>query len=553
MTKLYRQASASLRSAADVSATTERASIYDEVTSAIIAQLEEGIAPWAKPWSNKATGPVMPVNKDGRRYSGVNVLLLWGAMISKGYSSAHFMTFKQAKDLGGCVRKGEKATSIVYADRFIPKGEAEKAAAEGRDANAIPFLKRYSVFNVEQIDGLPARFYVQPEPVSLVDQNEAGERLIRASGADFRIGGDRAFYSIDGDYVQVPPQPAFHASIDYYRTAAHELCHWTGSAKRLARKFGLQFGNADYAREELVAELGAAFLCASLGINPTVRHADYLGSWLRVLKADNKAIFKAASGASKAADFLLALYEASPEPVDPDPKGKRDDVQPQPVKAEPVAVDPVAPAQPVEGEREAEPVLFRLMPEEAPVSLPRPFPQPVKAEPQREPETGPKCYPADVSAYYEGGRRVMRDGVPCKEFGKPRSAETTALKERLAMVCAGKMEWDGDANFPGFRFTPAEERKGKAKRSATPAVKVSPAAKAYYAGGHRFVIDGVPVRLSSRPTKNMAALLRQNDAFAPMPVGFERHLVQSREERQAEAAWLKRMGYVDRWTKCAEV
>lgn len=644
MTKLYRKA-------ADVSAATvepqgARASIYDEVTASIIEQLEAGIAPWAKPWTNKATGAVMPINKDGRRYSGVNVLLLWGAMISRGYSSATFMTFKQAKDLGGCVRKGEKATSIVYADRFVPKGEAEKAAQEGRDAAAIPFLKRYSVFNVEQIDGLPARFYETAEPISLVEQNEAGERLIRASGADFRIGGDKAFYSIDGDYVQVPPQPAFHHAIEYYRTAAHELCHWTGSAKRLARKFGLTFGNADYAKEELVAELGAAFLCASLGINPTVRHADYLGSWLRVLKADNKAIFKAASQASKAADFLLALYDASPD--GDDPKGtKGDDVEP--VAVEPVAVDPVgqladnsrlrahlverdgkrfvtasftpdgiykslenrlaeangcryashragyrfsvrawnrfvealrdkavqhpsyqaaleglkpvpaakaakpAPApvapspQPVEGEREAEPVLFRLMPEEVPAAERSDAWEPV--EPVSAPQTveqpiASPCVPADVSAYYAGGRRVMRDGVPCKVFSRPRSAETTALIDRLAMVCAGKVEWEGDPNFPGFSFKPAVDRKGAGKRSAASAVKVSPAVKSYYEGGHRFIIDGVPVRLASKPTRNSATLLRQNKAFAPMSQDFgPLYLCQSAEERQAEAAWLERMGF----------
>ena len=144
-----------------------------------------------------------------------------------------------------------------------------------------------------------------PAPLPERELHRAAEDLIAATGADFRIGGAQAFYSPSGDFVMVPPQPAFHHQIDYYRTALHELGHWTGHGSRLGRDQTGRFGSAPYAREELVAELASAFLCAALGIEPTVRHADYLGSWLTVLRADNRAIFRAASQASKSAEFLL--------------------------------------------------------------------------------------------------------------------------------------------------------------------------------------------------------------------------------------------------------
>ena len=163
------------------------------------------------------------------------------------------------------------------------------------------------MFNAAQCDGLPERLTANPTPLPEREQHESAEVLIAATGADFRIGGARAFYNVGDDYVQVPPQPAFTHQIDFYRTALHELGHWTGSKERLARDQSGRFGFALYAQEELCAELASAYLCAALGIVPTVRHADYLGTWLEVLRADNRAIFKAASQASKAADFLLAF------------------------------------------------------------------------------------------------------------------------------------------------------------------------------------------------------------------------------------------------------
>jgi antirestriction protein ArdC len=247
----------------------------------------------------------MPRNAlTGRAYSGVNVLILWATVMARGWPSQNWLTFKQALDAGGHVRKGERGATIVFADRFTPEAEWARAEAAGEDAKAIPFLKRFTVFNVAQIDGLGD---CAPEPQALGPREivEAGERLIAASGVDFRIGGNAAFYAPGPDVVQVPPQQAFSQPIDYYRTAFHELAHATGHSARLGRNQKGRFGSADYAREELVAELGAAFLCASLGIRPTVRHADYIGAWLTVLRNDARAIFRAAAAASRAADWLL--------------------------------------------------------------------------------------------------------------------------------------------------------------------------------------------------------------------------------------------------------
>jgi antirestriction protein ArdC len=285
-----------------------RVSLYDEVTAKIIAQLEAGCFPWAQPWSSAAAVPGLPRNAvSGRPYSGINVLILWGAAFEGCYPSQDWLTFRQALAAGGCVRKGERGHTVFYADRFTPDNEREgKETAEG-EPRSIPFLKRFVVFNAAQCDGLPERLTADPTPLPEREQHESAEALIAATGADFRIGGVRAFYNVGEDYVQVPPQPAFTHQIDFYRTALHELGHWTGSKERLARDQSGRFGSALYAREELCAELASAFLCAARGIVPTVRHADYLGSWLTVLRADSRAIFKAASQASKAADFLLAF------------------------------------------------------------------------------------------------------------------------------------------------------------------------------------------------------------------------------------------------------
>lgn len=292
-----------------------RGSLYEEVTASIIAQLKEGVFPWVRPWNKALTAPGLPRNAvTARPYSGINVLILWGAVIEGGYPSQDWLTFRQALAAGGAVRKGERGRTVFYADRFVPKGEREGSDRnEEGEARGIAFLKRFTVFNVAQCEGLPEGLVSAPVPLPERELLDSAEALIAATGADFRIGAAEAFYSPSGDYVQVPPKPAFHHQIDYYRTALHELGHWAGHGARLGRDQTGRFGSAAYAREELVAELASAFLCAALGIQPTVRHADYLGSWLAVLRADNRAIFRAASQASRAAEFLLQFHAPAPE------------------------------------------------------------------------------------------------------------------------------------------------------------------------------------------------------------------------------------------------
>jgi len=292
-----------------------RVNLYDEVTQRIVAELEAGTVPWVRPWGRAAAGAGLPVNAaTGRAYSGINVLILWGAVIAADYPTQGWLTFRQALDAGGAVRKGEKGTGIVYADRFVPEAEKSRAAEQGGDAKAVPFLKRFTVFNVAQCEGLPEAFSAAPPLVPVCQTLPRAEAVIAASGIGFRLGGDRAFYAPGPDIVQMPPPPAFAEPLDFYRVGLHELTHGTGHPARLARNQTGAFGSKDYAREELVAEMGSAFLCAALGIVPTLRHADYLASWLAVLREDNRAIFRAASAASKAADWLLsrpgALIEA---------------------------------------------------------------------------------------------------------------------------------------------------------------------------------------------------------------------------------------------------
>lgn len=294
-----------------------RVSLYDAVTGRIVAELEAGRIPWVQPWDAAAFAPGLPQNADTRRsYSGINILILWAEAARRGFPAQRWLTFRQARAAGGAVRRGETGTTIFYAARFTPKGEAGGGAADGGGADggsdgggdrAVPFLKRFTLFNVAQCEGLPERCSRAAAPLPPRETIPAAEALIAATGADIRIGGNEAYYSPGGDYVALPPQQAFRQQIDYYRTALHELGHWTGHRARLGRDQTGSFASAAYGREELCAELASAFLCAALGIRPTVRHADYIGAWLAILRADTRAIFKAASHASKAADYLLAF------------------------------------------------------------------------------------------------------------------------------------------------------------------------------------------------------------------------------------------------------
>lgn len=284
---------------------------YTRITNHIIADLEQGVRTWHRPWNaDHAAGRITrPLRHNGILYKGINVILLWSASVVKGHACPLWLTFKQAHALGGHVRKGEKGELVVFADRFTRTDTNDKGEAIERE---IPFLKGYTVFNAEQCDGLPAHYYAtaMPPALPLPARIDAADRFFAATGADIRHGGNRAYYAIAADYVQMPPFETFRDAESHAATLAHELTHWTRHPTRLDRDFGRKaWGDEGYAREELVAELGAAFLCADLGITPDVRrdHADYIGSWLEVLKHDKRAIFSAAAHAQRAADFLHGL------------------------------------------------------------------------------------------------------------------------------------------------------------------------------------------------------------------------------------------------------
>ncbi|WP_338720747.1 zincin-like metallopeptidase domain-containing protein [Devosia sp. XK-2] len=284
--------------------------IYTQVTDKIIADLEQGELTWLKPWSTENLNGriVRPLRHNGLPYNGINVLMLWSAALETGFSSPHWMTFKQAQELGAHVRKGERGNPVVYANTMT---KTEEGADGAEEEKTIPFLKTYSVFNAEQIEGLPAHYYAKPEPViDSAQRTKHAESFFAATGADIRHGGSRAFYSGGSDHVQMPPFECFRSPESYYATLAHELTHWTKHKSRLDREFGRKkWGDEGYAREELVAELGAAFLCADLALTPEAGadHAAYIQSWLKVLKEDKRAVFSAAAHAQRAADYLNGL------------------------------------------------------------------------------------------------------------------------------------------------------------------------------------------------------------------------------------------------------
>lgn len=297
-----------------------RQDVYQRITDRIVQHLENGVKPWSQPWKSGEGALKRPLRHNGVPYTGINVLMLWSAGLEQGYQSRIWITFRQADELGAHVRKGEKGSLVVYANRIL-KTETTEAGQEVE--REIPFLKGFTVFNTDQIEGLPEHYYAKPPPMfeSPALRIDHAEAFFAATGADIRQRGGRAFYRQDADFVQVPPIEAFPEAEEYYATLAHEVIHWTKHPKRLAREFGRKsWGDEGYAIEELVAELGAAFLCADLDLVPGggagVRedHASYIASWLKVLKDDKRAIFSAASHAQKAADFLHDLQPAGSRP-----------------------------------------------------------------------------------------------------------------------------------------------------------------------------------------------------------------------------------------------
>lgn len=291
--------------------------VHQAVTDQIIAAIEAGAGEWQMPWHRTGEGLNRPVNIDtGNRYRGVNVIALWASAQMRGFSTGTWGTYRQWAARECQVRKGERASLIVfYKELDVTRDKADIGESE---ADTVMFARASWVFNSEQVDGYQAE---QPAPASSpAERIERAEHFIAATGADVRHGGTRAFYRHNDDFVQMPDIERFLGSAtstateSYYSTLLHELTHWTGHEKRCNRQFGERFGDDAYAMEELVAELGSAFLCSDLGITAELRpdHAQYIDHWLKVMKADKKAVFTAAAQAAKAGDLLRSFQPAAP-------------------------------------------------------------------------------------------------------------------------------------------------------------------------------------------------------------------------------------------------
>ena len=287
---------------------THKVDIYSKVTDRIIADLEEGVATWRKPWKDGAYTKAMPLRHNGIPYTGVNVLILWSETVDKGYTSPHWFTYRQAQAIKGQVRKGQHGTTIVYASTFTKDEQKDNGETVEK---TIRFLKTYSVFNANQIDGLPAQYDVTEKANETPGNNRiaCAEVFVLGTGATIYNQGSRAYYSPTADTITLPQFDDFVDGEAYYATALHELTHWSGAELRLDRQLTGRQNEPEYAREELVAELASTFLCAELGIEsePREDHAQYLAYWLAILKSDKRAIFQASTHAQRAADFLKGL------------------------------------------------------------------------------------------------------------------------------------------------------------------------------------------------------------------------------------------------------
>ncbi len=233
----------------------------------------------------------------GIAYSGMNIMLLWCSASEQGFGDSRWMTYKQAQAVGGQVRKGEHGTTAIFYTTL------EKESEDG-EIDQIPMLKTFTVFNVQHIDGLPlATETISPE--ATFDPLPEAEKLFRKSGANIIEKGQNAFFQPSTDEVRLPERHLFSDAANFYSTGLHEMVHWSGAKNRLNREMKGEFGSEDYAFEELIAEVGSAFLMADLGIVGEVQHQSYIASWPKALKNDKRYIFKAASAASKAHRYLL--------------------------------------------------------------------------------------------------------------------------------------------------------------------------------------------------------------------------------------------------------
>ncbi|HDS2561321.1 TPA: DUF1738 domain-containing protein [Klebsiella aerogenes] len=283
---------------------TPKADIYQSVTGRIVRMLEMGVKPWVCPWRRHGISGIPTNFSTGSTYRGINIMLLWCSAAERGYQDSRWLTYKQANALGGQVRKGETGTTCIFyktLEKENPDGEPE----------LIPILKTFSVFNVEQIDGLNAGTDSDSEiwqyPATQFEPIIQVENLFQRTGAKITERGQLAFFQPSTDEIWLPERHLFTDAANFYATGLHELVHWSGARSRLGREMKGVFGSQEYAFEELIAELGSAFLMADLGIAGEVQHENYIGSWLEALKSDKRYLFKAASAASKAHLFLIEL------------------------------------------------------------------------------------------------------------------------------------------------------------------------------------------------------------------------------------------------------
>lgn len=290
----------------------KRVDLYERITERIVAELEKGVRPWVQPWSSaNMTGRITrPLRHNGEPYTGMNVLLLWSEGLARSFTAPVWMTFRQANELGAHVRKGESGSTVIYASRFT---RTETDAQGDEVEKDIPFLKAYRVFNVEQIEDLPEHYYHRPPPVSdPVERLEHADRFFANTGAVIRHGGSQAYYAPSLDIIQMPRFETFRDAASYVAVLSHECVHWTADSRRVGRDLSRYARDrSERAREELVAEIGSALLCADLGIVPELEprpdHAAYLASWLKVISDDKRAIFQAAAHAQRAVAYLHGL------------------------------------------------------------------------------------------------------------------------------------------------------------------------------------------------------------------------------------------------------
>ena len=271
--------------------------LYKTVTDNIVAELEKGAIPWFKEWKGESLIPHNAITL--RPYSGINIPILWYGMQRHGYEHHKWCTYQQACAAHAQVRGGEKGTQVVFAKSYTKHG------GESEDAEQRRVLKTFTVFNISQLDGY---YLPSVEPIPPEKRHAAADRIITSTGAVIHFGGNRANYSRETDIVRIPHPKDFVSTESYYSTLFHELGHWT--AKRVDRELGGRFGSESYAAEELVAELTSAFLCAHLGIQGELRHGGYISSWIQLLKNDERALFSAASQASKAADYIYGVSQS---------------------------------------------------------------------------------------------------------------------------------------------------------------------------------------------------------------------------------------------------